>query len=150
MFEQLSSRRGLSFDRLRALVDLAREGSITKAAGGDPIRQSQYSRQIKELEQYFGVELTQRHGKGVALTEAGKRLAQIARETFHSLDDFQAANQDRQVRVTVGAGDSLLQWLVLPRLGALQKKLPNTQIVLRNCRTRHIVDGLAELPLTSV
>src|SRR5436190_1180932 len=95
MFDRLLSRRGLSFDRLRSLVDFAETGSITRAARGDPNRQSQYSRQIKELEQFFGIELTQRRGKGIALTEAGKRLVLIARETFLSLNDFEGTNRNQ-------------------------------------------------------
>lgn len=147
MFEELLSRRGISFDRLRALVDVAQAGSITKAAGGDANRQSQYSRQLKELEAFFGTELTQRQGKSLKLTAGGLRLAQIAREALHSLNDFDAENQHRPITVAIGAGDSLLHWLLLPRLGMLQTKMPRTRIVLRNCRTRDIVSGLNDLTL---
>lgn len=44
MFDKLLSKRGLSFDRLRALLDLAEAGSLSKAAqrgggaAGVPIR----------------------------------------------------------------------------------------------------------------
>ena len=69
MFEELLSRRGLSFDRLRALVEVTQSGSIARAAEGDPNKQSQYSRQLKELEEFFGIELTQREGKNL---EPGK------------------------------------------------------------------------------
>jgi len=147
MFEDLLSRRGISFDRLRALVDVAQAGSIAKAANGDANRQSQYSRQLKELEGFFGAELTERQGKHLKLTPSGLRLAQIAREALHGLSDFDAETQHRPITVTVGAGDSLLQWLLLPRLGALQAKLPRTRILLRNCRTRDIASGLTDLTL---
>lgn len=147
MFEELLSRRGISFDRLRALVNVAQAGSIAKAAEGDANRQSQYSRQLKELETFFGTELTQRQGKNLKLTAGGTRLAQIAREALHGLNDFDAENQNQPITVTVGAGDSLLQWLLLPKLGVLQTKLPRTRILLRNCRTRDIVSGLNDLTL---
>ena len=49
-------------------------GSIAKAADGDPVRQSQYSRQIKELED-FRVKLAQRSWRGMQLTANGKELA---------------------------------------------------------------------------
>lgn len=63
MFTKLLSKGGLSLDRLRALLEVGAAGSIVKAAGGDPVRQSQYSRQIKELEDFFQTKLVERHGK---------------------------------------------------------------------------------------
>ena len=53
MFARLFTDSGLSLDRLRALVEVGAAGSIARAAEGDPIRQSQFSRQIKELEDFF-------------------------------------------------------------------------------------------------
>ena len=52
MFAKLFAQSGLSLDRLRALVEVGATGSIVRAAEGDPARQSQYSRQIKELEDF--------------------------------------------------------------------------------------------------
>ena len=46
MFEHLFSERGLSLDRLKTLIEVARAGSIAGAARGDSARQSLYSRQI--------------------------------------------------------------------------------------------------------
>ena len=57
MFEHLFAERGLSLDRLKTLIEVAKAGSIAAAARGDSARQSLYSRQIKELEEFFGVEL---------------------------------------------------------------------------------------------
>src|SRR5476651_2050856 len=75
MFDQMLSKGGLSLDRLNNFCRIAEAGGITKAAGGDPGKQSLYSRQIKELETFFGLELKVRQGKGIALTDAGQRLA---------------------------------------------------------------------------
>jgi hypothetical protein len=77
MFERLFAESGLSLDRLRALVAVGAAGSIVRAAGNDPARQSQYSRQIKELEDFFQTGLVERHGKGIRLTANGRELARI-------------------------------------------------------------------------
>src|SRR6059036_2268319 len=79
MFERLFAESGLSLDRVRALLEVGATGSIVKAANGDPVRQSQYSRQIKELEDFFQSKLVERHGKGIRLTSNGKELARISR-----------------------------------------------------------------------
>ena len=49
MFEHLFAERGLSLDRLKTLIEVAKAGSIAAAARGDSARQSLYSRQIKEI-----------------------------------------------------------------------------------------------------
>src|SRR5689334_22230885 len=89
MFGKLFALSGLSLDRLRALVEIGSAGSIMKAAGGDPIRQSQYSRQIKELEDFFQTSLLERHGKSVRLTARGKELTRISRFFLLGLSNFQ-------------------------------------------------------------
>jgi DNA-binding transcriptional LysR family regulator len=129
------------------LCEVAEAGSLVRAAGNDSVRQSQFSRQIKELEDFFGVELTRRHGKGLVLTENGKELAQIARESIGRLHDFQLRAQNQPVTFSIGSGDSLVQWLILPRLAALQRRLPNINLRLQNLRSVEIANRLQELSL---
>src|SRR5438067_271960 len=107
MFESLFARRGLSLDRLRVLCEVAEAGSIARAAGNDPVRQSQFSRQLKELEDFFEIQLTRRHGKGLVLTEMGKELVQIARESIRSLQDFKLRAGKKPLNISLGGGDSL-------------------------------------------
>ena len=59
-FERLFAVSGLSLDRLRTFLRVAEAGNLAKAAQGDATKQSQFSRQNKELEAYFGVPLTRR------------------------------------------------------------------------------------------
>ena len=144
MFERLFARRGLSIDRLRALCELADAGSIVRAAGGDPTRQSQFSHQLKQLEDFFEVELTRRQGKVLVLTDAGRELAQIAREAIGRLDDFQARAAAQPLSFSIGAGDSLLHWLVLPRLAAARH---DVKLRLLNLQTVEITNRLHDLSL---
>lgn len=147
MFEKLFARGGLSMDRLRVLCEVAEAGSIARAAGRDPVRQSQFSRQLKELEDFFEIELTRRQGKGLVLTDAGKELVQIARESIGRLHDFQLEAGARPLCYSIGGGDSLVQWLVLPRLAGLQSALPNISLRLQNLRTAEVISRLQELSL---
>jgi len=73
MFGKLFAESGLSLDRLRALLAVGAAGSIVKATDGDPVRQSQYSRQIKELEDFFRTRLIERQGKGTRLALVQKQ-----------------------------------------------------------------------------
>jgi DNA-binding transcriptional LysR family regulator len=144
MFKKLLSRRGLSLDRLSAIVDLADAGSLAKAAKGDSNRQTLLSRQIKELEDFFGVKLTRRKGHTLQLTDAGRELVEISRDSLVRLGDFQAGCTTSPVTVVIASGDSLLQWLLLPRLGEIQRLYPGHCIRLSNARTEDIVSGLCQ------
>src|SRR3954469_16275610 len=119
MFETLFAERGLSLDRLKVLIEVRDAGSIAQAAPGDSVRQSQYSRQLRELSEFFGCEVAQRRGKLLKLTSEGERLAELARDQLRSLDDFRCECRQKTVAFSIGAGDSLIQWLVIPRLGKI-------------------------------
>ncbi len=144
MFADLLSKGGLSLDRLQSFCEVAEAGGVTKAAKGDPARQSLFSRQIKELEEFFGVELVRRKGRGVALTAAGERLHLLAREQLLALADFKKISADQPVELTVAAGDSLIQWVLLPRLKSIRDKLPNVTFRTLNLPTAEIVTRLRD------
>lgn len=59
---------------LRYFVQIARSGSVSAAAHHLNVAQPALSRQLRKLEDELGVTLLDRHGKGVALTEAGSRF----------------------------------------------------------------------------
>lgn len=143
MFENLFSLGGLSIDRLKSFVDVAERGSIARVADGDPSRQSLISRQIGELEAFFGVELTRRKGKGLEITEAGLELARQVRLQFQSLADFKAACANQPVEYRIATGNSVLEWLVAPQLGRISSAVPGTFSLL-DWRTGDIVRGLLD------
>ncbi|MEM6820962.1 MAG: LysR family transcriptional regulator [Verrucomicrobiota bacterium] len=147
MFENLFAHRGLSLDRLRSFLEVAEAGSIVGAVDGDPVRQSQYSRQIGELESFFGVELVRRAGKRLQLTPRGKQLAAAARAQLQGLSDFQQACQNAPLNFHIGAGDSLLQWLIIPQMSRFQELFPRTKLFLYNHRSRDIAERLVDLRL---
>lgn len=130
MNEELFSRGGLSIDRLRALVAVADAGGIARAAPRDPIRQSQLSRQIGELEELFGCQLVQRAGRSIALTDVGRELAAVSRAMISGLVDVARAAAASPVPLSLGAGDSVLHWWVLPRLGQVLARVPGVELSL--------------------
>ena len=140
MDSELFSTGGLSFDRLRAFVLVAHAGGFTKAAEGDPTKQPLLSRQVKELEAFFGVELLKRLGRGVKLTEAGEDLYRLTRDTFGALGDFKAAVRQTPPTLRIGAGDSVIQWTILPSLASVRKKMPHVRLKLINLPTQVIVE----------
>ena len=144
MFETLFERRGLSLDRLRAFVAVADAGGIARAAPRDPVRQSQLSRQISELEEYFGHALIRRAGRSVELTELGQRLAGVVRSTFGGLLDVAREGDASPIQFTVGGGDSLMHWWVIPRLGRALGRVPRASVSLVALSTPDVVTRLED------
>jgi DNA-binding transcriptional LysR family regulator len=108
------TRGGLSIDRLRSFLAVADAGGMTAAAPGNPIRQSQLSRQISEIEDAYGLAIIERRGRGIVLTAAGKALAVAVRDMLAALRDVGAHDDPGLVDIALGAGDSVLQWWVNP------------------------------------
>ncbi len=144
MFENLFAHRGLSMDRLRALLEVAQAGSISKAVRGDPVRQSQYSRQIAELEEFFGAELTCRRGKVLQLTPKGRELARLVSAHYAGLDDFKTGCANVPRRFSIAAGDSIEYWLVSSVLGAAANEKKPWRFSLLNLRNDAIAHSLLE------
>lgn len=144
MYENLFSERGLSFDRLRVLVEVHDAGGIAQAAPGDPVRQSQYSRQLRELSEFFGIEVARRQGRQLKLTPQGVQLAELVRLQLHSLQDFRAECRAESVDYSIAAGDSLIHWLVIPRLAAVVRHKEAVRFATCNLRTNEIVQQLMD------
>lgn len=145
MIRKLLSKRGISLERLAALVEVQEAGSISRASNGDPVRQSLCSRQLKELSEFFETELTTRKGRGLTLTPAGARVADAARQAFLALGDVFYSCRNEPVRFTIGAGDSLIHWLLLEKMRPLQASMPDATFGLRNMRTIDILHGLQDI-----
>lgn len=147
MFEELFSERGLSLDRLKTLLEVHNAGSIAAAARDDITRQSQYSRQIKELEEYFGTELSRRQGKHLVLTSAGKELTEIIQETFNRLQDYKTRRKHQPYRFTLGGGDSLLSWVISPAMARACRQNRPWHFTLKNLRNADVALGLRHMDI---
>lgn len=76
----------LDVTRLRVLVAVARHGSVTAAARALNYAQPSVSHHLARLEAETGTRLTQRSGRGIRLTGAGRLLAERAEEVLGRLD----------------------------------------------------------------
>ncbi len=76
----------LSSDLLRTFLAVAESGSVTEGAARINRSQSATSLQIKRLEQVLKRPVFDRHGRGVVLTETGRRLLPIAHSVTSALD----------------------------------------------------------------
>lgn len=143
VYMTILSRRGLSLERLTSFLQIAEAGGHARAAPGNPVRQSQLSRQLKDLELALEQQLLLRTGRGMELTPAGAALARLVRELDQGLADVSAAERG-PVKVSLGAGDSVLQWLVLPKLGELRAALAGVELEVGALGSDGVVNALLE------
>lgn len=144
MTKELFQRNGLSLDRLRVLVALHETGSLIKAARGDGTRAAQYVRQIAELERFFEFPLIRREGRRVALNAEGAELARLTADFFRGIDDALQRGRGRERTYRIGAGESLLQWIVIPGLARLARTFPHAAFRLSNLQNSQIVLALED------
>ena len=116
MFVKLFAESGLSLDRLKSLLEVGAAGSIVKAAKGDPVRQSQYSRQIKELEDFFRTRLMERQARGIRFTANGKELARLSRFFLLGLSNFQRGCLAEEQTFRIGASATFIRHFLMPAL----------------------------------
>src|SRR2546425_7278493 len=75
-------------DAIRGFVAVVRRMSITLAAQDLCLTQSAVSRQVQALEEHLGTPLLVRKHRGIALTDAGEQLFQLAAPWFDRLATF--------------------------------------------------------------
>jgi len=144
MFQNLLSQSGISLERLASFCDVAELGSIAAAAKNEPARQSLISRQIRELQEYFGVELVRRKGRGLELTDSGKELAAVGRENFKGIKDFAAHCKESEWTVQIVASNSVAFWHLVPAIKSLQAQAKGVRFEIHHEQTREMANATRE------
>lgn len=81
----------LSLRQLRAVLEIARLKSFTRAAEQLHMTQQGLSLLVREVEGQLGARLFDRTTRAVVLTDAGRQLLPVAQQTVRSLDEVQSA-----------------------------------------------------------
>lgn len=150
MFNELFKKSGLSLDRLRTLAMLKRYGTLTKASGNSHIMQSQFSRQIKELEIFFATPLTIKKGRYAELTKNGEHLAKIAIDILSQLDYFRQECKTKKYTFTIGGDPAINQWVLEPIMEKIVQIRPDWSLQLENISNQEASDKLDSLELDMV
>ena len=79
---------------MKYAAEVARLGSLNKAAETLMIAQPNISRSIKELEADLGITIFQRSAKGMMLTPDGEEFMDYARDILHRIDKMEQSYRD--------------------------------------------------------
>lgn len=74
---------------------------------------------LLKLEKLFHCKIRKQGSNPVELTPEGHELAAIALSYYRELEEFDRKCQELAQRISIGAGDSVMNWVVLPALKAL-------------------------------
>jgi DNA-binding transcriptional LysR family regulator len=137
-----------SLDNFRLVVfrTVAEQHSFRKAAEELYLTQPAVSLQIKALEEDIGVQLFDRTGTHIALTDAGKVLLGYSQRANALLvqaeQEIAALSGDHVGQLALGASTTIAQY-VLPRLlGEYCKEYPRVHPTLISGNTEQIVDAV--------
>jgi LysR family glycine cleavage system transcriptional activator len=118
------------FGWLRAFEAAARHLSFTAAAEEIGLTQSAVSQQVKSLETRLGVPLFMRKARGLALTDAGRKLLpevdaplQALAAAMDIVDTGPAKNL-----LTIATSVSVAHWVIAPRLPDFQARFPALRV----------------------
>lgn len=129
----------MNLKQLRYFVQVAELGSFSRAAAQLEIAQPALSRQIRHLETELRQNLLYRNGRGVSVTEAGKRLIDYARGILHQVaraeEDLRDARGALSGRVAVGLPPSIAKTITVPLTKEFRKRLPGA--------TLSIIEGMS-------
>ena len=118
----------LNLTHLRAFLTVVEEGSINRAAARLLRAQPAVGRQIKLLEESFGLPLLERSSAGVQPTAAGLMLVEHARLIFQDIARAEAAmagvGQEPAGIVTVALPSSLVEQLSTRLFGEVKARYP--------------------------
>src|SRR5438270_3001021 len=132
--------------RLRLLVELERQGSLSAAAKAIGIGQPSASQHLRLLEAAAGQRLVERSGRGSQLTEAGKVLAGRAAQALASLDaaeeELHALAGLQTGTIHLGASTAPGAYLLPDTLGCFRRDFPGVTVEVEIAASAEILNRL--------
>lgn len=133
----------MDLKQLEYFVHVAEMGSFTRAATYLQVAQPALSRQVRSLEVELRQPLLDRNGRGVTLTEAGKRLLAHARGILQQVerarDDLEDQRGAATGRLAIALPPSVSRTLTGPLVRDFRAQLPRA--------TLSVVEGLSTYAL---
>ncbi len=129
----------MDLKQLETFVHVADLGSFTRAASYLGVAQPALSRQVRLLEVELRQSLFERTGRGVTLTEAGKRLLEHGRGILAQVERARQDLEDHRGAATgrfaIGLPPSVSRQLTQPLVGAFRAQFPKASL--------SVVEGLS-------
>lgn len=141
--------------RMRLLVEIERQGSVSAAAAAIGIGQPSASQHLRLLEAAAGQRLVERTGRGSRLTEAGQVLAARAGQALSSLgaaeEELDALAGLQTGTIHLGASTAPGVYLLPDTLGCFKRDYPGVTVEVEVAASgeilRRLLNGRVQLAL---
>ena len=132
--------------RMRLLVEIERQGSVSAAAAAIGIGQPSASQHLRLLEAAAGQRLVERSGRGSRLTEAGQLLAARAAQALTSLgaaeEELDALAGLQTGTIHLGASTAPGVYLLPDTLGCFRRDFPGVTVEVEVAASGEILKRL--------
>jgi DNA-binding transcriptional LysR family regulator len=136
----------MDLKQLRSFREVAEAGSLSRASDRLRLAQPALSRQIRLLEEEAGLPLFTRHGRGMALTEAGRdllaRIEGPMRQLERSLAEVRARAGEVAGQVALGMMPTVASVLAGPLARRVAQRHPEVSLRIVEGYTGHLVEWL--------
>lgn len=136
----------MQISAIRYFLEVARSGSIRRAAEKLHIAPSAVSRQLQKLEHDLGARLVERYRSGIRLTDAGQVLYDHAAKVLRDLDTVRDLINDlrhlRRGEVTIWSVEAVQSAVLAPMIAQLQQEFPEIAVSVSIGSTERILDAL--------
>ncbi|WP_397535241.1 LysR family transcriptional regulator [Roseateles sp.] len=136
----------MDLKQLEYFVQVAEQGSFSRAAVQLGVAQPALSRQVRALEVELRETLLLRNGRGVTLTEPGRQLLARGRDILQLALAAQqeiGARRDEPVgQIVVGLPPSLARRITVPLIEHFQRAMPRAKLAVVEGFSTHICEWL--------
>ena len=137
----------MNLRQIEYFIEVAELGSFSRAAVSLDVAQPALSRQVRALETELRETLLLRNGRGVTLTDAGRRLLEhgqgIVQMVAAARDDLGARRNEPVGHLVVGLPPSLALRLTMPLIEVFRAEMPKARLAIMEGFSVHIAEWLA-------
>ena len=121
-----------TLEQIRSFVAVAEHEHISRAAASLFLTQAAVTQQVRHFERAVGLQLLERDGRRVRLTDAGRSLADACRAAIRAVevmdDTAQAAKELQAGSLHVGASPTCATYYLPPHLAEFTRRHPGVKL----------------------
>lgn len=145
-------RPQMELNHLKYFYTVAKEGSFTRASRVLKIQQPTVSKMVRSLEEQLGMQLLERHKKGVRITRSGGELFRSCEEIFNRIEEIRSfsmrGNVECDGRLLFAASSSVACHIIPKVLKNFLSRHPTSQASIftgpQHSIGQEILDGHVE------
>lgn len=140
------TRDGILLGQLEAFVEVARLGSVTRAADTLFVTQPALTARLSRLEHAVGTTLLARSARGVRLTEAGLVFLPFAKQAIAAIEEAQRAIRQLggspRSELAIGATPTLASYVLPTVVNRIIQTHPQLNVAVRSAASEDLVELL--------